>query len=119
MEPEQSTVPWPVAWLTWPMMFITNIGVALHAIAQHWDYSSVLTVLLLANAAVLIALESLYPVERKWKMTGRSFFRDLKYFAVSGVTIAATNGAFGLASIQLTPESPYTSISRRFPLEKP
>ena len=57
MEPGQSTVPWPVAWLTWPMMLITNIGVALHAIAQHWDTSSVLTVLLLANAAVLITLE--------------------------------------------------------------
>ena len=101
MEPGESTVPWAVAWLTWPMMFITNIGVALHAIARHWDYSSVLTALLLANVAVLIALESLYPVERKWKMTGRSFLRDLKYFAVSGVTIAATNGVFGLASIQL------------------
>ena len=99
--PGQSTVPWAVAWFTWPMMFITNIGVAVHAIARHWDYSSVLTALLLANVAVLIALESLYPVERKWKMTGRSFLRDLKYFAVSGVTIAATNGVFGLASIQL------------------
>ena len=99
--PGQSTVPWAVAWFTWPMMFITNIGVALHAIAQHWDTSSVLTALLLANAVVLIALESVYPVERKWKMTGRSFLRDLKYFAVSGVTIAATNGVFGLASIQL------------------
>ena len=101
MEPGQSTVPWPVAWLTWPMMFITNIGVALHAIAQHWDTSSVLTVLLLANAAVLITLESLYPVERKWKMTARSFLRDLKYFGVSGATIAATNAVFGLASIEL------------------
>jgi len=57
MEPGQSTVPWAAAWLTWPMMFIGNIGVALHAIARHWDTSIVLTALLLANVAVLIALE--------------------------------------------------------------
>jgi len=101
MKPERATVPWAVAWLTWPSLFVANIGVALHAIAVQWDYSTVLTSLLLANVAVLIALESLFPVEHKWKMTGRSFLRDLKYFAVSGVTIAATNGVFGLASIQL------------------
>ena len=101
MKPERATVPWAVASLTWPSLFVANIGVALHAIAVQWDYSTVLTSLLLANVAVLIALESLFPVERKWKMTVRSFFRDLKYFAVSGVTIAATNGVFGLASIQL------------------
>src|SRR5438552_15639727 len=85
--PGQSTVPWAVAWFTWPMMFITNIGVAVHAIAPHCDYPIVLTPLQLANMAALIALEPLYPVERKCKMTGQPLLRDTKYLPVSRVTL--------------------------------
>jgi sterol desaturase/sphingolipid hydroxylase (fatty acid hydroxylase superfamily) len=96
-----SNVPWAVAWVTWPLMFVANVGTGLHAIAVQWDYSTVLTSLLLTNALVLIALESAFPAERKWQMSWRSVVRDLKYFGVSGVTIAATNALFGLASIRL------------------
>jgi len=93
--------PWAVAWFTWPALFVANVGVSLHAIAVQWDYSTVLTSLLLVNVAVLIALESAFPADRKWSMSWRSVLRDLKYFGVSGVTIAATNALFGLASIRL------------------
>src|SRR5437773_4389302 len=51
MEPGQATVPWALAWFTWPSLFVANIGVGLHAIAQHWNYSMVLTSLLLADVA--------------------------------------------------------------------
>jgi len=101
IEQERSTAPWAVAWLTWPALFVGNLGTGLYAIAKQWDYSMVLTSLLFANAAVLIALETAFPAERRWKMSWRSFLRDLKYFGVSGMTIAATNALFGLASIRL------------------
>jgi sterol desaturase/sphingolipid hydroxylase (fatty acid hydroxylase superfamily) len=101
IEQERSTVPSALAWLTWPALFVGNLGTGLHAIAMQWDYSMVLTSLLFANVAVLIALETAFPAERRWKMSWRSFLRDLKYFGVSGITIAATNALFGLASIRL------------------
>jgi sterol desaturase/sphingolipid hydroxylase (fatty acid hydroxylase superfamily) len=96
-----ANVPWSVAWFTWPALFVANVGAGMHAIAVQWDYSAVMTSLLLANVAVLITLESAFPADRQWKMTWRSLLRDLKYFGVSGVTIAATNALFGLASIRL------------------
>jgi sterol desaturase/sphingolipid hydroxylase (fatty acid hydroxylase superfamily) len=96
-----ATAPWAVTWLTWPVMFATNLGVALYAIRSQLDYASTLTGLLAANVALLITLETLFPVDARWRMTRRSFLRDLKYFAASGVTLAATNALFGLASIRL------------------
>lgn len=96
-----SNVPWAVAWFTWPSMFVASVGTGLHAIAMQWDYSTVLTSMLLANATVLIALEAAFPAERRWMMSWRSFLRDLKYFGISGLAIAATNAFFGLVSIRL------------------
>src|SRR5438067_12200471 len=93
------TACWAVQWLTWPLMFAVNLGLGLHAIDRHLDYASTLTALLLANVALLIALESIFPADERWKMTWRSLLRDLKYFAASGITIAASNLAFGLASL--------------------
>jgi sterol desaturase/sphingolipid hydroxylase (fatty acid hydroxylase superfamily) len=97
----QSTAPWGITWLTWPILSISNIGIALKAIAAHWNYSSVLIMLSIADIVALVALETLYPLERKWKMTWRSFARDVKYIVAGGATFALVDGAFGLAAIRL------------------
>src|SRR5437773_12538977 len=83
-----STPPWAVTWLTWPILFAFNVGLALRAIAQDGNYSSVLTTLLITDVVVLVLLESLFPVQRQWKMRWRSFFRDLKYIAAGSITLA-------------------------------
>jgi sterol desaturase/sphingolipid hydroxylase (fatty acid hydroxylase superfamily) len=96
-----STAPWAVTWLTWPILFVVNIGIALSAIAAHWNYSSVLMMLLIADILALVTLETVFPLERKWKMTWRSFARDIKYIIAGGATFALVDGFFGLASIRL------------------
>ncbi len=96
-----STPPRAVTWLTWPILFTFNIGLAMRAIMQHGNYSSVLTTLLITDVVVLVTLESLFPVQRQWKMTWRSFRRDLKYIVAGGATFAVIDGVFGLASIRL------------------
>jgi Sterol desaturase len=98
---QESSAPWPVTWLTWPLLFTANAGVALHAIARHWDYSTALAYVLAMNVVVLVSLESIFPVKRMWRMTWRSFLRDLKYLAAGNVTFAAVNAAFAAASIRL------------------
>jgi sterol desaturase/sphingolipid hydroxylase (fatty acid hydroxylase superfamily) len=96
-----STAPWAVTWLTWPMLFASNVGFALHAIAQDVNYSIVLPAFLVSDVIVLVTLEFLFPIERRWKMTRRSFLRDLKYIAAGGATFAFVDALFGLAAIRL------------------
>jgi sterol desaturase/sphingolipid hydroxylase (fatty acid hydroxylase superfamily) len=97
----ERATPWVVTWLTWPVLFAFNVGFVLLAISRRGNYSSALTTLLIANVAVLVTLEFLFPVRREWKMTWRSFFRDLKYIAAGGATFAVIDGLFGLAAIRL------------------
>jgi sterol desaturase/sphingolipid hydroxylase (fatty acid hydroxylase superfamily) len=96
-----SSPPWPVVWLTWPALFMLSIATSLHAIARHWDYSTTMSALVALNVLVLAGLESLFPLKRIWKMTWRSFVRDLKYLAAGSLTVASVNLTFGLASIRL------------------
>jgi sterol desaturase/sphingolipid hydroxylase (fatty acid hydroxylase superfamily) len=96
------TAPWVVTWLTWPILFALNIGIALRAITAGGDYSSVLTTLLLTDVVILVSLEFLFPIERRWKMTRRSFLRDLKYIVAGAVTFGVTDALFGLLAIRLS-----------------
>jgi sterol desaturase/sphingolipid hydroxylase (fatty acid hydroxylase superfamily) len=98
---DRLNAPWIITWMTWPVLFVSNIGFSLAAINYQWSYGAVLTKLLLADVAVLVTLEFLFPVEQKWKMTWRTFWRDFKYIVAGGATIASVDGLFGLASIQL------------------
>src|SRR5437016_4391779 len=97
----KTNTPWAVTWLTWPILFVFNIGLALRAISYRGNYSSVLTTLLITDVIVLVTLEFLFPIRREWKMTWRSLLRDLKYIVAGGATFAAIDGPFGLAAIRL------------------
>jgi len=97
----EKSAPWAVTWLTWPVLFALNVGLAVLSISQHGHYSTVLTTLLITDVVVLVSLEFLFPLRRQWKMTWRSFFRDLKYIAAGGATFAVVDGFFGLAAIRL------------------
>jgi sterol desaturase/sphingolipid hydroxylase (fatty acid hydroxylase superfamily) len=98
----KTNTPWAVTWLTWPILFAFNVGVALRAIAYRGSYSTVLTTLLITDVVVLVTLEFLFPVRREWKMTWRTFVRDLKYIVAGGASFAVIDGLFGLASIRLS-----------------
>jgi len=102
--PKQATVaPWPVVWLTWPAMFVVNITLIIAAITQHWSLGVTLAAKTGAFIALLIALEFLYPLDARWRMTLRTFFgRDIKYFLAGGLTGAATNYALAMAGISLS-----------------
>jgi sterol desaturase/sphingolipid hydroxylase (fatty acid hydroxylase superfamily) len=102
VEPERRATPWAVTWLTWPLLFATTIGVIFHALRFRWDLGTSLGVLTLGAIAVLVTLEFLYPLERRWRMTWRTFFgRDIWYFAAAGGTIAAANVGFALLGMEL------------------
>src|SRR2546426_5362544 len=97
----KTNTPWAVTWLTWPILFAFNLCLALRAITYRGNYSTTLTTVLITDVVVLVTLEFLFPVRLEWKMTWRSFFRDLKYIVAGGASFAAIDGLFGLASIRL------------------
>jgi len=97
----KTNTPWAVTWLTWPILFAFNLCLALRAITYRGNYSTTLTTVLITDVVVLVTLEFLFPVRREWKMTWRSFFRDLKYIVAGGASFAAIDELFRLASLRL------------------
>ncbi len=100
--PERRATPWAVTWLTWPLLFAANIWAIAHAIMFKWNYSITLGVLVAVAIIILVALEFIYPLDQRWRMTWRNFFgRDIKYFVAGGLTGAATNLCLGLVGLTL------------------
>jgi len=52
-------------------------------------------------AIYCIAVETLYPLDVKWRMNKRSFLRDIAFFAVGGPTIALANGLAGFIGLRV------------------
>jgi sterol desaturase/sphingolipid hydroxylase (fatty acid hydroxylase superfamily) len=98
---QPSPSPWAVRWLTWPFLLLGSLSAALLSIRYRWDYGSVYGRSVLGCILVLVALELIFPLRSDWKMTWKSFRRDLKYLGSGVVTIAAINALFGMASIRL------------------
>ena len=99
---ERRTTPRAVTWLTWPLLFAANIWAIVHAIIFKWNYGMTLGVLVGVAIVILVALEFLYPLDQRWRMTWRTFLgRDIKYFLAGGLTGAAVNYGFGLVGITL------------------
>jgi sterol desaturase/sphingolipid hydroxylase (fatty acid hydroxylase superfamily) len=94
-------IPAHVAWLVSPALLIGAITSILAAERNGWSYAAVTGIFTVFSAFFLIALELRYPLEERWKMTWRSFGRDLKYFATGGPTIGATNALFAAIGVTL------------------
>ena len=99
---ERRATPWVVTWLTWPLLFATTLLVIGHALAFGWNLGATLGALTAGPIFVLVTLEILFPLQRRWRMTWRSFLtRDLKYILAGIASGAATNFAFGLVGMKL------------------
>lgn len=96
------TAPWPVTWLTWPILFSVKLALVWLAITQHWNLGATLGASTGAVIVVLVGLEFRYPLDARWRMTLRTFFgRDLKYFIGGGLTLALTNFTLAWLGIEL------------------
>ncbi len=93
--------PWIITWATWPILFLGSMATIMVAIYLGWDLAITSGAVTFSSAIILVILEFIYPLEQRWKMTWPSFRRDLKYFAVNGMTIAAVNAGFAYVGISL------------------
>jgi sterol desaturase/sphingolipid hydroxylase (fatty acid hydroxylase superfamily) len=88
-----------VKYVLYPALLALTMAIIWAAIHYQWNYKKVYgltTVFLLIS---LVCVESLFPFQRKWSMTRKSFLRDLKYIAVGAPMIAITKTAFGIWAI--------------------
>lgn len=70
----------------YPFALFVAAFVIVEAIEHGWNYATVSGYFLGSLVILLIALEVLFPMKQEWKMTWRSFFRDLKYIGMGAIT---------------------------------
>jgi sterol desaturase/sphingolipid hydroxylase (fatty acid hydroxylase superfamily) len=83
----------------YPFLLAVVLLVILGAVNHHWNYSTTYGLTTLGLVLMLILVETIFPLREKWKMTGKSFWRDFKYILVDAPLIALVKSAFGLLAI--------------------
>ena len=87
-------LPFLLQWLTWPVAVFGGIATVVLAPAFGGDMVAISGIVTGVLILVLVGMERVWPADPKWKMTWRSFARDIQFFIVNGVTIGATNTLF-------------------------
>lgn len=95
----KSAISWAVRYLLYPLLLGATLSVIYFATKGHVDLKRTLWSYLFGLLSMLILIERLFPLSREWGMTRASFLRDLKYLAVSGVTIVAVRAGFGTLAL--------------------
>jgi sterol desaturase/sphingolipid hydroxylase (fatty acid hydroxylase superfamily) len=85
----------------YPIFFFGAIGMSLLAIRQGWNLGTATGAIIGTTALTLILLEALFPAKTEWRMTFKSFRRDLKYIAAGISGGAATSYLGGLIAIHV------------------
>jgi len=83
----------------YPFLLLAVVAVIILTIDRGWELKIVAPVASTALLVLLIAVETIFPMAEEWKMTKRSFLRDLKYIAAGIATISATRAVFGVLAI--------------------
>ena len=89
-------IPFLVQWLTWPVALVGGVTATLVAPRFGADPVAISGAASGILILVLVVFERVWPADPGWRMTWPSFFRDIQFFAVSALSIGATNTIFGL-----------------------
>ena len=88
-----------ITYALYPTLLLIVIGVMFLAIHFRLDYQMIYGATTVFLVFTLITVETIFPLKTEWKMTKRSFFRDLKYILFAAPTIALTKAGFGMLAI--------------------
>jgi sterol desaturase/sphingolipid hydroxylase (fatty acid hydroxylase superfamily) len=83
----------------YPLLLAIIITVIILAIGFKADYKLVYGISTLLLVAVLLLIETIFPLKKEWKMTKQSFVRDLMYILIDAPIIGLTKAGFGLLAI--------------------
>jgi sterol desaturase/sphingolipid hydroxylase (fatty acid hydroxylase superfamily) len=79
----------------YPFLLATVIAVTYLSVRLNWNFKSVYGATTVFILATLMITERFFPLSKDWSMTGKSFFRDLRYILLVGPTIGLTKAAVG------------------------
>ncbi len=86
----------------YPLLLTVHIIKCSLAIYYEWDLKTVAMYIAAPQFVLLIAIEFLFPAKQEWKMTWKSFFRDLKFGASGILTLYLTRIGIGYLMIFLS-----------------
>ncbi|MFN3847777.1 MAG: sterol desaturase family protein [Spirosomataceae bacterium] len=70
----------------YPFLLIFGIGLCILTTVFNWNVKGAFTAMAAGRFVLMLAIEFVFPLKEKWKMTIKSFIRDLKYAAFVGTT---------------------------------
>jgi sterol desaturase/sphingolipid hydroxylase (fatty acid hydroxylase superfamily) len=88
-----------ITYTLYPALLLIVIAIIFLAINFNSDYKIVYGATTVFLVFTLMIVETFFPLNNEWKMTKKSFIRDLKYILIDAPIIALTKTGFGLIAI--------------------
>lgn len=96
----EGTTAWPVKYLTYPALVLAMAAIVTLTIRLGWNVHIVNTGFLFGAMFTILAIETLFPLERTYSMTWRTLFkRDLKFIVANRIAAPANGLAVQLLSL--------------------
>jgi sterol desaturase/sphingolipid hydroxylase (fatty acid hydroxylase superfamily) len=83
----------------YPFLLLGVVSIITLTISYQWDYKTISAAASTVILITLIAIEFIFPMTDEWKMTKRSFFRDVKYMVSGIIVITLTRIGFSFLAI--------------------
>lgn len=83
----------------YPFLLIAVLATGFFTIQVNADYKQVYGITTVILVVILVTTETLFPLNVAWKMTKKSFWRDLRYIFIDAPVIGLTKTAFGWVAI--------------------
>ncbi|EPG73388.1 fatty acid hydroxylase family protein [Leptospira fainei serovar Hurstbridge str. BUT 6] len=94
-----------ITYFLYPVLLSLNIGFIGAALVLSWELKYAFIWISGFNAIVLLIVEFVFPLKQEWKMTKKSFVRDLKWMSVTILSINAVKFFFAFIAIALSREN--------------
>ena len=88
-----------ITYALYPVLLLIVIAIIFLAINFNSDYKIVYGATTVFLVFTLMIVETFFPLNKDWKMTKKSFLRDLKYILIDAPVIGLTKTGFGLIAI--------------------
>jgi sterol desaturase/sphingolipid hydroxylase (fatty acid hydroxylase superfamily) len=88
-----------ITYALYPALLLLVIAIIFLAINFNSDYKIVYGATTVFLVFTLVIVETFFPLNKEWKMTKKSFIRDLKYILIDAPIIGLTKTGFGLIAI--------------------
>lgn len=88
-----------ITYALYPTLLLIVVAIIFLAINFGSDYKTVYAATTIFIVLTLLITETIFPLNKQWKMTAKSFWRDFKYIAIDAPIIALTKSGFGILAI--------------------